>query len=82
MPRRVWLAVAGIPRQIIQRGNNGPACLAAAADYRCYPQHNTRGRIHFVPGWLFLPGPFFPSQTDGKWPFCLPSDPVIAGGQV
>jgi len=36
MPRRARLAIAGIPWNIIQRGNNRTACFYADEDYLRY----------------------------------------------
>src|SRR5919106_3233354 len=36
MPRRSRLSLPGIPRHIIQRGNNRSACFFAEDDYRFY----------------------------------------------
>ena len=38
MPRRARLNLAGVPWDIVQRGNNRSACFFAEQDYRLYLQ--------------------------------------------
>jgi hypothetical protein len=67
MPRRARLSVAGVPRHIIQRGNNRTVCFHANGDSKLDVVINPRTGVGHLDYWKLVSPMLFFNHSASNW---------------